>query len=980
MLLGATSAAASAAAVELYKDGRELVSKVKRDVDYASDLENNFKLLMEEAEKLYARQESIVAKAENYKTKQLTRECKVWISSVTKSKEEVQKLKTKYDKKQSKNSILKLFTSSSRAKLSKHMEEMCKKLHSLWLEGNFNYELVEKFPERVITMNAPKIEDKPSLHWYVEQILALLRDSNIRKIGLWGMAGIGKTTIMKNLNNNEDVAKMFEIVIWVPVSKDLSVGKLQCAITDRLKLNMEGITTQDEIARQISLELKCKSHLLLFDEVCEPLDLNAIGIPDNQSDSKVVLATRNLKICRFMSLDDSINVKRMSSTDAWKMFVEKVGPNVNLPKIKYIAEQVVEQCSGLPLLIDKVASTFKKKDNIYLWMDGLRSLKIWPNVRSQGMDELIEILQYCYKDLECKDQKDCFLYGALYPEECEIYIDYLLECWRAEGFIHDANEFRDARGRGHTILDELIGLSLLEKSEKMNHVRMNKVLRNMALQISFQSDHFKIFVKVREGLEEPPNALEWHKVSRISLMDNKLCTLPEFPSCNNLSTLLLQKNRDLEKIPDTFFEFMQNLRVLDLHDTRIALLPSSISRLTCLRALYLNSCIRLTELHDLDKFEHLEVLDIRGTGINQLPIQISCLVQLKCLRMSLPNFDMVWSEMVEFHRNVFSSLSLLEELTIDMGPNNQSWEVVVEGIIKGVATLTHLTLLSVCFPNVNFLEYFISTSPLWNVGHFRFQFLVGCHDSSSYKMFDHSELQSYFKFVNGEGVNTSISKVLEETDVFELIGHKGASSLSDFGIESINKMRVCLIERCEVETIVDGNTIGTNALKWLETMRINNVPKLKSIWGGCRIHEGSLSRLSTLTLWRCAKLEKIFFNDMIEQLVELEYFSVEECHEIEEIITKSENRGLEPEVLPKLKTLVLSDLPKVKSICTEDSLKWLSLKKIKISMCQLLKSLPFNNENATNLRCIEAHQSWWSELEWKEDSIKQRLQSICIFN
>ncbi|KAL0013048.1 hypothetical protein SO802_000117 [Lithocarpus litseifolius] len=490
MLTAATSAAASAAAGEACKGGRELVSEVKRNVDYANDLESNFKLLMEKEEKLYARKESIIAEANKHKTKQFTREWEVWISSVMKSKEEVQELKTKYDKEKSKNSKLKLFRSSSRAKLSKRMVEKCEKLHSLWLEGNCVRVLVEKLPERVRTMNAPKIEDKPSL------------------------------------------------------------------------------------------------------------------------------------------------------------------------------------------------------------------------------------------------------YG----------------------------------------------------------------------------------------------------------------------------------------------------------------------------------------------------------------------------------------------------LSLLEELTIDMDPNNQRWEAVVEGIIKGVATLTCLTLLSICFPNVNFLEYFISTSPSWNVGHFRFQFFVGCHDSNSYKMFDHSELQRYFKFVNGEGVNTSISKVLEETDVFELIGHKGASNLSDFGIESINKMRVCLIEGCdEIETIVDGNTVGINALKWLEMMRINNVSKLESIWEG-PIHAGSLSRLSTLTLWRCVKLKKIFSNDMIEQLFELEHLSVEECHEIEEIITKSENRGLEPEVLPKLKTLVLSDLPKVKSICTEASLKWLSLKKIKISMCQLLKSLPFNNENATNLRCIEAHQSWWSELEWKEDTIKQRLQSICIFN
>jgi disease resistance protein RPS2 len=154
-----------------------------------------------------------------------------------------------------------------------------------------------------------------------------------------------------------------------------------------------------------------------------------------------------------------------------------------------------------------------------------------------------------------------FLYGALYPEEYEIHIDYLLECWRAEGFIY---EFKDARGKGHTILHELINLSLLEESEKMNHVRMNKLLQNMALKISFESKNFKILVKTREGLQEHPNAKEWQQVNRISLMDYKLGNLPELPDCKYLSTLLLQRNLDLKVIPDTFLECMQNLRVLDL--------------------------------------------------------------------------------------------------------------------------------------------------------------------------------------------------------------------------------------------------------------------------------------------------------------------------------------------------------------------------------------------------------------------------------
>ena len=45
-------------------------------------------------------------------------------------------------------------------------------------------------------------------------------------------------------------------------------------------------------------------------------------------------------------------------------------------------------------------------------------------------------------------------------------------------------------------------------------------------------------------------------------------------------------------------------------------------------------------------------------------------------------------------------------------------------------------------------------------------------------------------------------------------------------------------------------------------------------------------------------------------------------------------------------------------------------------MCQMLTRLPFNNENAINLRCVEANQSWWSALVWQDDAFEKRLRSI----
>ena len=97
------------------------------------------------------------------------------------------------------------------------------------------------------------------------------------------------------------------------------------------------------------------------------------------------------------------------------------------------------------------------------------------------MDEVLEFLRFCFDNLDSDAKKVYFLYGALYLEDYDIYIDYLLECWRAEGSIqdidesiHDKNAFRDARDKGHAILDDLINVSLLESRTKKKCVKMNK--------------------------------------------------------------------------------------------------------------------------------------------------------------------------------------------------------------------------------------------------------------------------------------------------------------------------------------------------------------------------------------------------------------------------------------------------------------------------------------------------------------------------
>lgn len=56
---------------------------------------------------------------------------------------------------------------------------------------------------------------------HVEELLGYLNEKTIKKIGIWGPAGVGKTTIMKNLNDKLGIkTKLFHYVIWITVGKD----------------------------------------------------------------------------------------------------------------------------------------------------------------------------------------------------------------------------------------------------------------------------------------------------------------------------------------------------------------------------------------------------------------------------------------------------------------------------------------------------------------------------------------------------------------------------------------------------------------------------------------------------------------------------------------------------------------------------------------------------------------------------------------
>jgi len=965
----------------------EMHTTITSKIAFSKNLDDNYNILVKDTEMLHAIKKDKEMKAQRNSHKDTTNAYKLWTNRVSETTEEVQKLKLKYEEK-----TLPWWRIQKRSHLSEEMEKKSNCIRQLMNDECLKDFLVDKPPEPVLKeLNVPQISGYPTLQGALNSILVLLKNSKIKIIGVCGTKGVGKTTIMRNLNNNEEVAKLFEIVIFVKVTSNDS--NLQEKIAHRLMLE-KGTNKEDSdyVARRIHRELENKKYLLILDEVEDAINLEMLGIPsDNNNGSKVVIVTRFPLVYKLNRVQRVVKVTELSPDEAWKMFRDTVhafNPKIDSPDIQPTAKLVCKRCSRLPLLIYNIANSFKLKESASSWWAGLEDLKPWPELQSQGLEELYSCLKFCYDELSDKRKQKCFLYTSLYPAESKVYSDYLVECWAAQGLLGDINDkrsYQSARNCGVDILEHLANVSLLEKGEAMIYVNMNHCMRQLALHISSKDPECSFYLQDGEESENLSNSRAWQQARWVSM--GQVHDLRTSQDCSTILTLLLRKNPELTALPESFFENMNNLLLLDLYSSMITQLPSSLAKLTCLRGLFLNRCELLESLSsEIGLLQFLEVLDIRDTKVTFIPLQIGFLTKLRCLRIPFIASEDNGVQNVQ----AISKLHRLEELTIQV-ISYEEWCNHAENVLQHVASLENVTHLRCCFPSSIILGEFLSRSKSWHKKQSSFIFTVGCQNSRRPQILESFEykITNYVRYYNGgQKDDPAIIEVLPKTDAFELVCHKDIKKLSNFaGIACLERIRGLLIKRCnQVLTIVSGETSNnamngiqvetTVILPNLEQLYLENLLNLKCAFRG-PLHSGTFSRLQTLSLKNCPRLSQIFSNGAIQHFSELQKLKLEDCSKIEELIAEDIER--ERDVLPKLEILLLVNLPNLKSICATHTLAWSSLELLRIHNCPKFKTLPLDSANAVNLKSIKGPQEWWANLDWtNNEEVHQRLQPMFV--
>ncbi|XP_048420489.1 disease resistance protein At4g27190-like isoform X2 [Pyrus x bretschneideri] len=855
------------------KIGESLVTPLGREFDYSVNYHSNLESLKGEIKKLFDRKDGVQrwVDAAQRNGENIKPDVQSWLKNVNDMIQKVSHFEDEINKKR---------RCMYRWNLSRKAYKIKQDVLQLQNEGKF--ENVHPAPPPEIWSTFEKgFKDFKSRMANMNEVMEGLKREEVRMIGICGMGGVGKTTMVKEIITRLEKLKLFDKIVMATVSQSPSIRTIQSEIADGIELKFEEESESGRARRLRGRLMEIKRILIVLDDVWTEPNFEAIGLPsgDAHKGCRVLLTSRDKEVCNRMGIQLIIAVPTLTTEESRELFREMVAASFNDPNLRSTAEEVMKECGRLPIAIVTVGKALEKRRK-HEWDDALNQLRNSTPVNIPGLDNKVySSIKLSYDGLESDEAKSCFLLCCLFPEDYDIPIEYLVRYGWGRGYFSSIVTLEDARNRVHSLVDQLKRRFLLLDGGRSETTKMHDIVRDVAISIASRDPH-RFLVRSHAENKEWPNLATYDTISLVGYLEIPV-------GCPKLELLQTMKGRFSKGNMDIICNAMKELKVLALVGMEMEDLGSSRSPgvLKNLRTLILDgSDFDGMSTDVIGPLENLEILSFRDCYyMCELPSEIGRLKRLRLLdTTNCRNLEVI-------PHGIFSSLCRLEELY--MFGSFDKWEIGTGREEKGMASISevmslslHLKVLSIQIPSVihllpkdivlksptiKFHAYFgTGATAFWEMIHRRAEsdarkLMTTTYAFENCLMIDESDARELME-------SQAVRLMLKKSKKLALRNLKNLSALTDLDEEKFQDLKVLYLDHCpNIEYLVN----GTSAL----------FPRIQS---ASQLPNSFLTNLRFLRLSSCGVLKYAFSLSVVRNLVQLEELDIGGCDQMEEIVSK----------------------------------------------------------------------------------------------
>ncbi|XP_006660848.1 disease resistance protein Pik-2-like [Oryza brachyantha] len=450
-------------------------------------------------------------------------------------------------------------------------------------------------------------------------------------VSVWGMGGMGKSSLVRMVHNDPVLLDAFDCGAWVTVPHPLDSAD---EFVRRLRRHLGVAKEQPDVHAY----LREKRYVIIVDDLHSKEEWEHIWPvlhADAGQGSRVVVTTRREDVARHCAghvreeHGHVYELRPLGREESKDLFCQKVYKSTEYTLEKEMEDQaspILKRCRGLPLAISTIGGLLANRPKTSIeWMK--LDEHLGAELESSDLRNITKVIVSSYDGLPYY-LKSIFLYLSIFPENHEIRCTRLLRRWMAEGYIAK-NRDMPVEEVGQRFYNELINRSMIQPSKKrispsvsVDRCRVHSMVLQIILSKSIEEN--QLFLVKKHCNEVPQSKIRHLVVSRWKRRDEKL----ESINFSYIRSLTVFGDCPASLISPK----LRLLRVMDLEDS-LNLKNEDLRHVGELHHLrYL--CLRgtdISKLPSLQNLRYLETLDIQDTKVTQLPDGIAKLEKLRYL-------------------------------------------------------------------------------------------------------------------------------------------------------------------------------------------------------------------------------------------------------------------------------------------------------------------------------------------------------------